>query len=104
MYEEIIAITRSGYTANVVSNAKPANIPIFAFTNSKIVHRQLSLVGSVQSFYLSSIIENNSNLLKIKKKIKSFLNRKKSLKFVVISGMFSKRHSDAIRVIDYKSS
>ena len=100
----IIAITRSGYTANVVSNAKPANIPIFAFTNSKIVHRQLSLVGSVQSFYLRSIIENNSNLLKIKKKIKSFLSRKKSLKFVVISGMFSKRHSDAIRVIDYKSS
>ena len=100
----IIAITRSGYTANVVSNAKPANIPIFAFTNSKIVHRQLSMVGSVQSFYLRSIIENNSNLVKIKKKIKSFLNRKKPLKFVVISGMFSKRHSDAIRVIDYKSS
>ena len=100
----IIAITRSGYTANVVSNAKPANIPIFAFTNSKIVHRQLSMVGSVQSFYLRSIIENNSNLVKIKKKIKSFLSRKKSLKFVVISGMFSKRHSDAIRVIDYKSS
>ena len=41
-------------TANVVSNAKPANIPIFAFTNSKIVHRQLSMVGSVQSSTLEA--------------------------------------------------
>ena len=30
----IIAITRTGETANLVSNAKPNGIPIYTFTNS----------------------------------------------------------------------
>ena len=97
----IIVITRSGYTANLVSNAKPFNVPIYAFTNDKEVFRQLSLVGSVLSIYQKSIVDNKKNMSKIAGTLKKFFSRKKNLKFVLISGMFSEKHSDAIRVINF---
>ena len=89
----IIVITRSGYTANLVSNAKPFNVPIYAFTNDKRVHRQLSLVGSVLSFYQKSIVDNKNNMSKIANTLKKVFSKKKKLKFVLISGMFSEKHS-----------
>ena len=97
----IIVITRSGYTANLVSNAKPFNVPIYAFTNDKEVFRQLSLVGSVLSIYQKSIVDNKKNMSKIAGTLKKFFSRKKNLKFVLISGMFSEKHSDAIRIINF---
>ena len=97
----IIVITRSGYTANLVSNAKPFNVPIYAFTNDTKVYRQLSLVGSVLSFYQKSIIDNKNNMSKIAITLKKICGSKKKLKFVLISGMFSEKHSDAIRVVNF---
>ena len=97
----IIVITRSGYTANLVSNAKPFNVPIYAFTNDKRVHRQLSLVGSVLSIYQRSIVDNKNNMSKIANTLKKVFSKKKKLKFVLISGMFSEKHSDAIRAVSY---
>jgi len=97
----IIVITRSGYTANLVSNAKPFNVPIYAFTNDKEVFRQLSLVGSVLSIYQKSIVDNKKNMSKIADTLKKVFSKKKNLKFVLISGMFSEKHSDAIRVINF---
>ena len=97
----IIVITRSGYTANLVSNAKPFNVPIYAFTNDKRVHRQLSLVGSVLSIYQKSIVDNKNNMSKIANTLKKVFSKKKKLKFVLISGMFSEKHSDAIRVVNF---
>ena len=97
----IIVITRSGYTANLVSNAKPFNVPIYAFTNDKRVHRQLSLVGSVLSIYQKSIVDNKNNMSKIAGTLKKVFGKKKKLKFVLISGMFSEKHSDAIRVVNF---
>ena len=46
----IIAITRSGQTAEIVSNAKPFLIPIYAFSNNKKTIKHLSLAGSVNAF------------------------------------------------------
>ena len=34
----IIAVTRTGDTANFISNAKPKDIPIFTFTNLSLIH------------------------------------------------------------------
>ena len=97
----IIVITRRGYSANLVSNAKPFNVPIYAFTNNKNVYRQLSLVGSVLSFYQKSIVDNKNNMSKIASTLKKVFSKKKKLKFVLISGMFSEKHSDAIRVVNF---
>ena len=47
----IIAITRSGQTAEIVSNAKPFLITIYAFSNNKKTIKHLSLAGSVNAFY-----------------------------------------------------
>ena len=43
----IIVVTRTGYTANIVSNAKPFNMPIFCFTNNMSTLSHLSLVLSL---------------------------------------------------------
>jgi pyruvate kinase len=47
----IIAITRTGYTANVVSNSKPFEMPIFCFTSNQSTFRSLSLVGSTHAHF-----------------------------------------------------
>ena len=38
---------------------------------------------------------------KIANTLKKVLSKKRKLKFVLISGMFSEKHSDAIRVVNF---
>jgi pyruvate kinase len=96
----IIAITRTGYTANVVSNAKPFEIPIFCFTSNQSTFKSLSLVGSTQAHLLKSISNHDKTVALITKKLKSYYPDKNNLKFVMISGIFSEKHSEAIQVIN----
>ena len=53
--DAIVIITRSGQTANVVSNTKPFRMPIFAFTNNRDTFHHLSLVGVMQPRFINSI-------------------------------------------------
>jgi pyruvate kinase len=94
----IIAITRSGQTAEIVSNAKPFMIPIFAFSNNKKTLNQLSLTGSVNSFYAPMHINHERNIDSIMKIITKELQPRKDLKFVVISGILSEKSADAIEI------
>ena len=94
----IIAITRSGQTAEIVSNAKPFMIPIFAFSNNKKTLNQLSLAGSVNSFYSPMHLNHEKNIDSVMKIIKKELQPKKDLKFVVISGILSEKSADAIEI------
>tara|TARA_Y100000741_G_scaffold248059_1_gene190636 strand:+ start:2692 stop:4101 length:1410 start_codon:yes stop_codon:yes gene_type:complete len=94
----IIAITRSGQTAEIVSNAKPFMIPIFAFSNNKKTLNQLSLAGSVNSFYSSMHLNHEKNIDSVMKIIKKELQPKEDLKFVVISGILSEKSADAIEI------
>ena len=96
----IIAITRTGYTANVVSNAKPFEMPIFCFTSNQSTFKSLSLVGSTQAHLLKSISNHDKTVALITKKLKSYYPDKNTLKFVMISGIFSEKHSEAIQVIN----
>ena len=97
----IIAVTRTGATANYISNAKPLNIPIFTFTNNKTTLHQLSLVGSTQSYFISRLNDHEKTLLYVKKELKKYFKNKKNLKFVMVSGIFSEEHSDAIQIINF---
>ena len=36
-----------------------------------------------------------------KKELKKYFRKKKSLKFVMVSGIFSEEHSDAIQIINF---
>jgi len=65
--DAIVIITRSGQTANVVSNTKPFRMPIFAFTNNKDTFHQLSLVGGMQPRFIKSIT-NQSRTIRYNKR------------------------------------
>ena len=94
----IIAITRSGQTAEIVSNAKPFMIPIFAFSNNRKTLNQLSLAGSVNAYYSPMYVDHEKNVNSAMKSIKKVLKPNKNLKFVVISGILSEASADAIEI------
>ena len=94
----IIAITRSGQTAEIVANAKPFMIPIFAFSNNKKTIKQLSLTGSVHAYKSSMYSDHEKNLRSIMKILKKELSPSRELKFVVISGILSENSADAIEI------
>ena len=95
----IIAITRTGKTANYISNSKPHGIPIFTFTGNKKTLNQLSLVGSTVPFYLSNLSDHDATLIKVTKILKKYYSRE-NLKFIMVSSIFSEEHSEAIQVIN----
>ena len=97
----IIAVTRTGDTANYISNAKPSGIPIFTFTNNKITQKQLSLVGSSMTFYVPRLNNHDKTLNEIEKTLKKYYKKKKKLKFIMLSGIFSEDHSEAIQIINF---
>jgi len=94
----IIAITRSGQTAEIVSNAKPFMKPIYAFSNNKKTVSQLSLAGSVQAFLSPMRRDHEKNINSIMKILRKELSPTESLKFVVISGILSESSADAIEL------
>ena len=94
----IIAITRSGQTAEIVSNAKPFMKPIFAFSNDKKTINQLSLSGSVHAYYSAMYASHEKNINSVMGILKKELNPKSDLKFVVISGILSEKSADAIEI------
>ena len=94
----IIAITRSGQTAEIVSNAKPFMKPIFAFSNDKKTINQLSLSGSVHAYYSAMYASHEKNINSVMGILKKELNPKNDLKFVVISGILSEKSADAIEI------
>jgi len=94
----IIAITRSGQTAEIVANAKPFTSPIFAFSNNKKTLNQLSLAGAVNSFYSTMHSDHEKNIESVMKVIRRELKPDRDLKFVVISGIMSEKSADAIEI------
>jgi len=97
--DAIVIITRSGQTANVVSNTKPFRMPIYAFTNNRDTFHQLSLVGGMQPRFIKSITNQSSTISRIKSILNSEKKAKKSLKFVLIAGIYSASHTDSIQII-----
>ena len=95
----IIAITRTGKTANYISNAKPNGIPIFTFTGNKKTLTQLTLIGSTIPFYLTNLSNHEKTLTSVTKILKKYYGNKK-LKFIMVSGIFSEEHSEAIQIIN----
>ena len=99
--EGIIAVTRTGATATYIANAKPHGVPIFSFTNNEVTLRQLSLVGSTVSFLINDISDHEKTIKQCKNILKKYFSKKKKMKFIMVSGIFSERHSDAIQIINF---
>ena len=97
----IIAVTRTGATAYYISNAKPNGIPVFTFTNNKSTLKQLSLIGSTLSFYIPRLNDHDRTLKKVENVLKKYYDNKKNLKFIMVSGIFSEDHSEAVQIINF---
>jgi len=95
----IIAITRSGLTAEVVSNSKP-QLPIYTFTNKKQTYNKLSLIGATRGFYISSLGSHEKAVAKVVNRLKKEFPKNQFKKFVLVSGIRSKDYSDAIEIIN----
>jgi len=94
----IIAITRSGLTAQIVCNAKPSSMPVFAFTNNRKTLRQMSLSGSLINYYSPISADHEKTVKQVLKILKNTLNPEKEMKFVLISGVMSENSTDAIEI------
>jgi pyruvate kinase len=98
----IIAITRSGRTANVIANTKPTNLTVFCFTNNKATYQQLSIMGSMHGFYIKNLANQSVALKKIQSTIKKLVKlEKREYKFILISGIYSEQYTDSIQVIKF---
>ena len=90
-------MTRSGFTANLISLAKP-KLPVFALTNDSNTHSRLSICSSIQNIHLKFQTNHEKTIKSAFTKIKKSFNLKKKSKFVVISGVFSDVYADAIQI------
>ena len=94
----IFSITRTGQTAEIVSNAKPFMTPVYAFSNNRKTLNQLSLAGSVNGFYFRMSSDHEKNIDSAMKILKQELKPTSDLKFVVISGILSEKSADGIEI------
>ena len=94
----IIAITRSGLTAQIVCNAKPSSMPVFSFTNNRKTLRQMSLSGSLINYYSAISTDHEKTVKRVLKILKNKLKPEKEMKFVLISGVMSENSADAIEI------
>ena len=94
----IIAITRSGLTAQIVCNAKPSSMPVFSFTNNRKTLRQMSLSGSLINYYSAISTDHEKTVKGVLKILKNKLKPEKEMKFVLISGVMSENSADAIEI------
>ena len=74
-------------------------MPIYAFTNNRDTFHQLSLIGGMQPRFIKSIKNQSSTISRIKSILNSETKVKKSLKFVLIAGIYSASHTDSIQII-----
>ena len=70
-------------------------------TNNKSTLKQLSLVGSTLSFYIPRLNDHDKTLKEAEKVLKGYYKKKTNLKFIMVSGIFSEDHSEAIQIINF---
>ena len=93
----IVVLTRSGFTANLISRARP-RVPVYAFTNNPSTQGKLSLASSVENLYMRFTKSHEKTISSAFNILKKDLKLKGRKKFVVISGIFSEIYADAIQI------
>jgi len=95
--DAIVVLTRSGFTANLISRARP-KVPVYAFTNNPSTQSKLSLSSSVENLGLKFTKNHEKTISAAFDVLKTKIKLKGGKKFVVISGIFSEIYADAIQV------
>ncbi len=94
----IVVITRRGITADLVTNARPQTVPVYAFTNHSQTRRRLSLNRAVYSHRIEFSQDPEKTLQRAINILRERENFSTNDKVVVISDVLAERNSDAIQL------
>lgn len=94
----IVVITRRGITADLVSNARPMSVPIYAFTNHSQTRRRLALNRSVYAYRTAFSSDPEKTLQRAFDVLRDRENMQPGAKLVVISDVLADQKSDAIQI------
>ena len=95
--DAIVVLTRSGFTANLISSARP-RVPVYAFTNDKNTQNKLSMASSLENIYLNFKKDHEKTIGDAFNILKDDFKLRGKKKFIVISGVFSDEYADAIQI------
>ena len=95
--DAIVVLTRSGFTANLISLARP-RVPVYAFTNNKETQNKLSVASSLENIFLNFKKDHEKTISEAFNILKKSFNLRGNKKFIVISGVFSDEYADAIQI------
>ena len=93
----IVVLTRSGFTAELISSARP-RVPVFAFTNNRASQNKLSISSSIENVFLNFSKDHEKTIKNAFTILKNAYKFKKNHKLIVISGVFSDIFADAIQI------
>ncbi len=94
----IVVITRRGLTADLVTNARPSKVPVYAFTNDSQTRRRLSLNRAVVAHRTTFSREPEKTLQRAFQALIERENFEGDEKVVVISDVLADRQTDAIQI------
>jgi pyruvate kinase len=94
----VVVITRRGITADLVTNARPSKVRVFAFTNHSQTRRRLALNRAVYAHRIEFSKEPEKTLQRALSILKSREGLNAGDKVVVISDVLAEGNSDAIQL------
>ena len=94
----IVVITRRGITADLVTNARPHTVPIYAFTNNSQTRRRLMLNRSVISYRTAFSLDPERTLATAFRVLVQRERLPPSAKVVVISDVLAQQRVDSIQI------
>ncbi len=94
----IVVITRRGLTADLVTNARPQTVPIYAFTNHSQTRRRLVINRAVIAHRMDFSKEPEKTLQRALRKLRLLEGFQPGEKVVVISDVLAEFNSDAIQL------
>ena len=95
--DAIVVLTRSGFTANLISSARP-RVPVYAFTNNQSTQNKLSMASSLENIFLNFKKDHEKTISAAFDILKNDFKLKGKKKFIVISGIFSDEYADALQI------
>ena len=94
----IVVITRRGLTADLVTNAKPQTVPIYAFTNNSQTRRRLALNRAVYAYRMAFSSDPEKTLQRAFNLLRDREGFSESSKLVVISDVLADQPTEAIQI------
>ena len=94
----IVVITRRGFTADYVTNARPMHVPVYAFTNHSQTRRRLALNRAVLAYRTAFSSDPEKTLQRAFDVLRSRVGMVTGAKLVVISDVLADKQSDAIQI------